>query len=789
MNSEIMSFLLPQPELLQMSFFAFIWSATILTALMVALQAKPKGWENKWRGGNLESSALQADHGSVHDLSETVSTTAEKIAGIMPGMLLVVGLLGTFLGLGMALDHASTILQKSGNASVGAMGGAMQDLTAMMQGLGTKFKTSTWGIMAFILLKVWDLLLGYESRRLAWCIGKVKEQLEQSRQQREAASKAHDVFLQNCMASAAKFLSGAMGKQADALRVQWQQQLKIQQRTESEKKQLLQAGINGLNTHIAGVTQGIEALMQSNTANQQAIISEIGSAAERSERALSEYADSNSSHLQAGFEGLNTGIAGVTQGLDALLQGQADSQQAVVSEVSRSAERTEQALSAFADNNSNSLHIGFEGLNTGIAGVTQGIEALLRGQADSQQAVVNEVSRSAERTEQALSAVVDSNNNSLHIGFEGLNTGIAGVTQGIEALLQGQANNQQSIVSELSNTAERAERAIGTLTDSNRSDLVAGFEGLNSSIAGVTQGIDELREGQVQSQQLARDGQDITREIASFSKRSEQALTEFTGSSRDNLQALQVAAQTMGEAGSKVSKSASELQAVVDNLNVRMTEVMEGVKADLNGTLTAMNSDFSRNLNTMGEQLEIATGDLGKVMEAVKVDLGSTIGTMNTDFGNNLVNMTASLDVATRNISTAIGEMSVAVNSAMQNVAGNMKATADAQKRTTEEFEMVSLNLNTNIIAIEGVVTKLSKDIMAGLKAVSESGQRMVSLDKRYDKVSEMLIKVPESLDALATVASRPPLDLSTLQQSLKQLTDVAHTINESVKARKAVNA
>ncbi|WP_258909568.1 hypothetical protein [Pseudomonas putida] len=731
MNSEILSFLVPQPELLQMSFFAFIWSATILTALMVALQAKPKGWEKKWRGGNLESSALQADHGSVHDLSETVSTTAEKIAGIMPGMLLVVGLLGTFLGLGMALDHASTILQKSGNASVGAMGGAMQDLTAMMQGLGTKFKTSTWGIMAFILLKVWDLLLGYESRRLAWCIGKVKAQLEQSQQQREAASKAHDLFLQGCMASAAKFLSGAMGKQADALKVQWQQQLKIQQRTESEKKQLLQAGIKSLNTHIAGVTQGISALMQSNTDNQQAIIREIGSAAERNERALSEFADSNGSSLQAGFEGLKSGIAGVTQGIDALLQGQADSQQAVVGEVSRSAERAEQAMSAFADSNSRSLQVGFEGLNTGIAGVTQCIDALLQGQAD----------------------------------------------------------NQQNIVSALSNSAERTERALGTLGESNRRDLLAGFEGLNSGVAGLTQGIDALHEGQIQSQQIARHGQEITREIASFSKRSEQALTEFTSSSRDNLQALQVAAQTMGEAGSKVSKSAVELQAVVDNLNVRMTEVMEGVKADLNGTLTAMNSDFGRNLSTMGQQLEIATGNLGQVMEAVKVDLGSTIGTMNKDFGNNLVNMTASLDVATQNIKTAIGEMSVAVNDAMQNVAGNMKATADAQKRTTEEFEMVSLNLNTNIIAIEGVVTKLSKDILGGLKAVSESGQRMVSLDKRYDKVSELLVKVPESLDALATVAARPPLDLSPLQQSLKQLTDVAHTINESVKARRAVDA
>jgi hypothetical protein len=122
-NNELVSFLLPRFEPLQMFFFLFITGATLLTGLMVALRANEHHWEKKWQGGKLGASGLRADHGSIHDLSEAVSTTAEKIAGIMPGMLLVVGLLGTFLGLGMALDHASTILQKSGNASVGAMGG------------------------------------------------------------------------------------------------------------------------------------------------------------------------------------------------------------------------------------------------------------------------------------------------------------------------------------------------------------------------------------------------------------------------------------------------------------------------------------------------------------------------------------------------------------------------------------------------------------------------------------------------------------------------------------------
>jgi len=85
-NNELVSFLLPRFEPLQMFFFLFITGATLLTGLMVALRANAHHWEKKWQGGKLGTSGLRADHGSIHDLSEAVSTTAEKIAGIMPGM-------------------------------------------------------------------------------------------------------------------------------------------------------------------------------------------------------------------------------------------------------------------------------------------------------------------------------------------------------------------------------------------------------------------------------------------------------------------------------------------------------------------------------------------------------------------------------------------------------------------------------------------------------------------------------------------------------------------------------
>ncbi|MEB0028962.1 hypothetical protein QN375_24885, partial [Pseudomonas sp. MH9.2] len=411
------------------------------------------------------------------------------------------------------------------------------------------------------------------------------------------------------------------------------------------------------------------------------------------------------------------------------------------------------------------------------------------------QAIVREIANTTQRTEQILGEYASSNRDQLQAGFNGLNSSVAGVTEGIGALLQSDgdghqiAREGQAIVREIANTTQRTEQAMSAFADSSNQHLQTGFAGLDTSIAGVTGGIGALLQSHSDSLQINREAKDVLSEIATSGKRTEQALTEFTDSSRDNLQALQTAGETMGDAAIKVGQSAAELQVVVSALNGQMTEVMNGVKADLNSTLATMNKDFSDNLNDMGAQLESATTKLGEVMEAVKTDLGSNIKKMNQDFGTNLVNMTTSLGEATGNISDAIDTMSSTVSSAMDEVATNMKETATAQKKTTLEFEMVSENLNENILAIQGVVEKLSKDIIRGLKAVSESGQRMVSLDQRYGKVSEMLIRIPESLDALANVVTRPPVDLLPLLHSVDQLTGVANSINKSVTARKAVKA
>ena len=147
----------------------------------------------KWQNGTPDdhSDDLDVEHGSVNEISSVVASTGERMAEIMPGILLILGLLGTFLGLGMALNKASSILIDANSAG---MDSAMSNLMGMMEGLGTKFKTSTWGITAFLFLKIFSAANGYEEKRLRWCAHKMKRVFEQVRMSNKIEQEKNQQF-------------------------------------------------------------------------------------------------------------------------------------------------------------------------------------------------------------------------------------------------------------------------------------------------------------------------------------------------------------------------------------------------------------------------------------------------------------------------------------------------------------------------------------------------------------------------------------------------------------------
>ncbi|EFQ61231.1 hypothetical protein PFWH6_5046 [Pseudomonas fluorescens WH6] len=217
MSGTVLEFLSPSlGNPLELVFCTVIIGGMLVSLITAEVFGRASAWERNWQGGT-HKGALDIEHGALGELNQAVATLPERIVANMPGLLLIVGLLGTFLGLGMALDKASGILQ--GNAdSLNAMSDSLGQLTGMMKDLGTKFKTSTWGIIAFIVLKLWDSARwSAESRRTGWCVDRMKRDIDNRRDQHKNATELRDQLTRQALATVGEQLVQAIAGQSQLL--------------------------------------------------------------------------------------------------------------------------------------------------------------------------------------------------------------------------------------------------------------------------------------------------------------------------------------------------------------------------------------------------------------------------------------------------------------------------------------------------------------------------------------------------------------------------------------------
>ena len=179
---EYIDFLLPHNGVERLFFF-IIFGMAILVAFWQGIVATEQNWEKNWDSNTPDddSDDLHAEHGSVFELSEAISTPAEKLAEELPGICLIIGLFGTFLGLGVALQNASDIISSSksivnGNVDVQQMNKTMSDMMQQLTGLGAMFKSSIYGILCYLGFSFWQKFVKIEKKRLLFCIKKVNEE-------------------------------------------------------------------------------------------------------------------------------------------------------------------------------------------------------------------------------------------------------------------------------------------------------------------------------------------------------------------------------------------------------------------------------------------------------------------------------------------------------------------------------------------------------------------------------------------------------------------------------------
>ena len=148
--NNIFTFLLPHTTL---DWFFF---SLLLGWLAFSLVAAKKAKNNVHQ--RIHSSHFTNIKASFTELSTALRDPKwDHIVENAPGFALVLGLLGTFLGIGLAIEGAGRVLlelnNNSADSSVKDMRATMQNLSPILAEIGMKFKVSTWGIITHIILR------------------------------------------------------------------------------------------------------------------------------------------------------------------------------------------------------------------------------------------------------------------------------------------------------------------------------------------------------------------------------------------------------------------------------------------------------------------------------------------------------------------------------------------------------------------------------------------------------------------------------------------------------------
>ncbi len=239
------TYLIPTDQI-QEVFLAIIVFLSVGTAVWVKLctwqrKGKTNCWEKRWTNNTPtdETDDLKTEHGSVQELCDAVALPAEKLAEVLPSMLLVVGLMGTFLGVGVALNDAASVLKDSERPPMEML----QEMVSMLDGLGALFKSSIYGIIGFFAFTFWRNRWGSDEKRFNWCVTQCNKELANKKSEIEKFQEIQETNTQTIIV-ALNQVNQSIGKSiADCI--------------QKSLQSALVAGFNELNKNLEKVNQNV----------------------------------------------------------------------------------------------------------------------------------------------------------------------------------------------------------------------------------------------------------------------------------------------------------------------------------------------------------------------------------------------------------------------------------------------------------------------------------------------------------------------------------------------------
>jgi hypothetical protein len=149
----------------------FLWLIIILLFIFFICfyTNKKKTWGKNWTDCTREKDIRLIE---ISAICERISSRREKWSLAFPGLSLVIGLLGTFIGIYLALDNASMALSNvSANNEE-----TMKYMRKVVGSMGFLFQSSIYGVLGFIIMRMCSP--GIEGKRLQWVIERAHKEIE-----------------------------------------------------------------------------------------------------------------------------------------------------------------------------------------------------------------------------------------------------------------------------------------------------------------------------------------------------------------------------------------------------------------------------------------------------------------------------------------------------------------------------------------------------------------------------------------------------------------------------------
>lgn len=163
-----------------LSILVFLCILALWTSALVAAVLSRRAHRHR-------AEAQRSATGTIEEFEARLFSTADKFAESAPALLIMVGLLGTFVGIAAAIGDAQAVLHSQGSGPAVAV-----KLGDMMGGIGLKFRSSAWGLIGFLTLRPIISVLVTRDRRTtaAMCEQRAHKRIQEAKakEEREKAS-------------------------------------------------------------------------------------------------------------------------------------------------------------------------------------------------------------------------------------------------------------------------------------------------------------------------------------------------------------------------------------------------------------------------------------------------------------------------------------------------------------------------------------------------------------------------------------------------------------------------